>query len=171
MFGTVLLLAIIASTVAQSVDSTGKGIIPFSSAGFALVKGKDICNLQGKFYVGTGVDLDRKKEHAVQYLTRDGISAVFLLSRPTLRCGVVDAVLDLTPLIQSGENAEFKCYTDQEGGTTWGKWGHIVGLANNQQGRKRFVTARLAWRVNTRQKRFEQIVGKKVTCDTSGYTD
>ena len=115
--------------------------------------------------------LDHKKEHAVQYRERDGIIAVFLLSRPTLHCGVVDAALDLTPLIRKGEAVEFKCYTDREGGTTWGKWGHVVGLADNQGGRKRFVTARLAWRVNINEKRFEEMKGEAVRCDTSGSTD
>lgn len=131
----------------------------------------DICNLEGEFPKQLGVYLDRSKEYAVQYRERDSIIAVFLLSRPTLRCGVVDAVLDLTPLIETDETLEFKCYTGKEGGTTWGKWGHVVGLANNQHGKKRFVRARLAWRVNVKEKRFEEIKGEKVECDTAGYTD
>ena len=78
--------------------------------------------------------------------------------------------MNLTLLIKSRETAEFKCHTDTEGGETWKKWGHVIGLANNQQGRKRFVTARLAWRVNVIEKRFDPIK-KPVRCDTSGYED
>lgn len=155
--------AALAQTTTQSV--------PFTPAGISLLKGKNICNLEGEFPEQLGVYLDHRKEHAVQYRERDGITAVFLLSRPTLHCGVVDAALDLTPLIRKGEALEFKCYTDREGGTTWGKWGHVVGLADNQGGRKRFVTARLAWRVNITEKRFEEMKGETVRCDTGGYTD
>lgn len=115
--------------------------------------------------------LDFAKEHAVQYRERDGIIAIFLLSKPTLHCGIVEAGLDLTPVIRKGETVEFKCYTNHEGGTTWGKWGHIVGLANNHAGQKRFVKARLGWRVNIINKRFDPIMGEAVRCDTSGYAD
>ena len=147
------------------------GEVPFTPAGIASLKGKDVCNLEGEFPEQSGVYLDLRKEHAVQYRERDGVIAVFLLSSPTLRCGVVDASLDLTSLIRKGETVEFKCYTNREGGTVWGKWGHIVGLADNQRGLKRFVTAHLAWRVNIKEKRFEQLKDKVVHCDTSGYAD
>ena len=80
-------------------------------------------------------------------------------------------IVSLTPLIKSGESPEFKCHTDIEGGSTWTKWGHVIGIANNQRGRKRFVTARFAWRVNIPEKRFEPIRKKPVRCDTSGYED
>jgi hypothetical protein len=29
----------------------------------------------------------------------------------------------------------------------------------------------MAWRVNVKKKRFEEIKGEKVVCDISGYTD
>jgi|GEM_PF-3677033 len=97
---------------------------------------------------------------------------VFLLGKPLLgRCGIVNAVLDLTSVVNTDESVEFKCYTNNEGGTTWKKWGHIVGLANNENGKKRYVKARLAWRVNVKEKRFETIENKVVTCDTTGYGD
>jgi hypothetical protein len=122
-------------------------------------------------YSQAGVYLDGRKEHAVKYLERDGTTVVFLLGKPLSdNCGIVDAFVDLTPLIKSGENAEFKCHTDTEGGATWKKWGHVIGLANNQRGRMRFATARLAWRVNVNQKRFDPIK-KPVHYDTSGYED
>lgn len=147
------------------------GEIPFTPEGIASLIGKDVCDLEGEFPNQLGVTLDRCEEHAVQYRERDGVIAVFLLNRPTLRCGVVDAVLNLTPLIKPGESPEFKCYTNDEGGTTWRKWGHVIGLANNEHGKKRFVRARLAWRVNIKEKRFEQIISEKVECDTSGYAN
>jgi len=140
----------------------GEDRIPFTPEGFASLKGKDVCSLEGEFPNELGVDLDRRKEHAVQYRERGGIIAIFLLSRPTPRCGVVDAVLDLTPLLKTGESPEFKCYTRHEGGTTWGKWGHVIGIANNQRGSKRFVRARLAWRVNLKEMRFEEIKDERV---------
>lgn len=113
--------------------------------------------------------LDLHKQHAVQYRERGGIIAVFLLSKPTAQYGLVDAVLDLTPLIKTGESPEFKCYTNHEGGTTWGKWGHVIGLADNESGKRRFAGARLAWRVNIEKKRFEEI-SEKTQCDTSGFS-
>jgi hypothetical protein len=169
---TLIVLTVGASALSQQGNVAGKHNIPFSSVTLPSLTGKNICDLQGEFYERVGVYLDGKKENALQYLLRDGTHAVFLLGRPlTDRCRIVEAVLDVTAVIKEGETAEFKCYTGQEGGTTWAKWGHVIGLANNQQGRKRFVTARLAWRVNVQQKRFEQITGKRVTCDTTGYTD
>ena len=116
--------------------------VPFTSAGIASLRGKDICELQGQFPKQLGVYLDHRKEHAVQYRERDGVIALFLLAKPSsTNCGIVDAVLDLTPLIKVGETPEFKCYADHEGGTTAGKWGHVVGLADNQRGTKRVVKA------------------------------
>jgi hypothetical protein len=151
--------------------SRGQTRVPFTPSGISSLTGKDICSLDGEFPKQLGVYLDVGKEHAVQYREREGVVAVFLLSKPTLHCGTVDAGLDLTRLIRKGETVEFKCYTKREGGTTWGKWGHIVGLANNDEGRERLVTARMAWRVNINGKRFEAIKGETVHCDTSGYTD
>lgn len=164
-------LLIIVGTLLIPFASANGGDIPFTSAGIATLSGKNICDLQGEFPVGVAVYLEHRKQHALDYRERDGVYAVFLLSRPSANCGLVDAVLDLTPLIKAGESMEFKCYTDHEGGTTWGKWGHIIGIANNQNGRKRFVRARMAWRVNIKKKRFEEIKGEKVECDTSGYSD
>lgn len=124
--------------------------------------------------------LDHAKRNLVEYMERDGVVGAFLLrnptlvfrsNQPTLTCGVVDASLDLTHVIQKSESLIFKCYTAHEGGTTWEKWGHIVGLADNDNGRKRFVKARLAWRVYVKEKRFEEIKWESVTCDTSGYAD
>ena len=124
--------------------------------------------------------LDLAKRHLVDYMERDGVVGVFLLSKPTLvfrsnkptlTCGTVDASLDLTHLIRKNETLAFKCYTAHEGGTTWGKWGHVIGLADNENGAKRFVKARLAWRVDVKVKHFDEIRSQSVTCDTSGYTD
>lgn len=164
-------LLTIVGTLSISFAFANGGDLPFTSAGIALLKGKNICDLQGEFPVGVAVFLDHQKKHTLDYRERDGVSAVFLLSKPSVNCGLVDAVLDLTPLIKTGETLEFKCYTSKEGGTTWGKWGHVIGLANNQQGKKRFVRARLSWRVNLKEKRFEEIKGEKVECDTAGYAD
>ena len=47
--------------------------------------------------------------------------------------------------------------------------GHVVGLADNDQGNKRFVTARLAWRINTKENQFEEIIGEPVSSDTTVY--
>jgi hypothetical protein len=143
--------------------------VPFTPEGIASLEGKDVCNLQGVFNHQLSVYLDRRKEHAVDCRERDGIIALFLLSKPTIECGVVDAALNLTPLIKKNETVQFKCYTAHEGGTTWGKLGHVIGLADNKGGTKRFVGARLAWRVNVKEKRFEEIKGEKVVCDTAGY--
>jgi hypothetical protein len=147
------------------------GEVPFTHEGIVSLKGKNICDLQGEFPVGYGVYLNHQKRYVLDYRERDGVYTVFLLSKPSTNCGLVEAVLDLTPLVKTGENIEFKCYTRHEGGTTWGKWGHVIGLANNQHGMKRFVRARIAWRVNIKKKRFEEIKDEKVECDTSGYTD
>jgi hypothetical protein len=144
--------------------------VPFTSDGIASLTAKNICQLQGEFPKTDGVYLDHRKQHVVQYRERDGVVVIFLLSKPSSRnCGIVEASVNLTPLVKRGESVEFKCYSGSEGGTTWGRWGHIVGLADNHGGKKRFVRARLAWRVDLAEKRFEPITGKKVTCDTSGY--
>jgi hypothetical protein len=148
------------------------GDIPFTHAGIASIEGKDICQFKGDFPSKVGVYLDGRKDHVVKYLERDGMMVLFLLGKSlSENCGIVEATLDLTPLMKKGETAEFKCYTDTEGGITWNKWGHVVGLADNQGGRRRFVSARMAWRVNIPEKRFELIRKKTVQCDTSGYTD
>src|SRR6267143_5375428 len=144
---------------------------PFTAKGIRSIVEKNVCDFQGEFPEQDGVYLDGRKENAVHYQQREGIVAVFLLSRPNGRCGVVDAALDLTPLVRKGETVEFKCYTAHEGGTTWGKWGHVIGLADNENGLKRFVRARLAWRVDVKEKRFEELKGQPVTCDTNGYAD
>jgi hypothetical protein len=148
------------------------GEVPFTSRGIATLPGKNICDLQGQFPAGVAVYLDYQKEHLIDYRERNGIHAAFLLGKPlSPDCGIVDAVLDLTEIRRKGEHLEFKCYTNHEGGTTWGKWGHIIGLADNEDGHKRFVKARLAWRVNIEKKRFEEIKNSVVRCDTSGYTN
>lgn len=154
----------------SSVGQTSSGI-PFTPAGIRSMNGKNICDFQGKFLYASDVYLDRARSYSVDYRERDGVFAVFLLSKPTGHCGIVDAALDLTHLIRKGEGIEFKCYTRQEGGTTWGKWGHVVGLADNHNGQERFAHARLAWRVDIKEKRFEGLEGQPVTCDTSGYED
>jgi hypothetical protein len=112
--------------------------------------------------------LDDKKEHSVEYRERDGVIALFLLgeSQPPKYCGIVDAVLDLTPLIRKGEDPLFKCHVNSEGRT---RWGHVVGLGDNHRGHKRFLVPRFAWRVNAKEKCFEEIRGDPVTCDASGY--
>ena len=165
----VSILGLLLSVGAALGDTSSR--IPFTAAGIRSITGKNVCDFQGEFPEQDGVYLDGQKNILVHYQQRHGVIAVFLLSRPTGRCGVVDAALDLTPLIRKGESVEFKCYTAHEGGTTWEKWGHVIGLADNNNGLKRFVKARLAWRVNTKEKRFEPLEGQSVTCDTSGYTD
>ena len=155
--------------------------IPFTRAGIHSIVGNNLCDFQGEGWQDTyGVYLDHAKRHSVDYRERDGVVGVFLLSRPTLvfrsgkstlTCGVVDASLDLTHVIRKDEMIAFKCYTAHEGGTTWGKWGHIVGLADNDNGQKRFVKARLAWRVDIHGRRFQELKGQSVTCDTSGFGD
>ncbi|MFI5126967.1 MAG: hypothetical protein WBE21_12020 [Candidatus Acidiferrales bacterium] len=150
------------------------GTIPFTSAGIRSIVGKNVCQFEGaKFLAGVGVALDLGKQYAVEDRENDNDSVVgvFLIQKPTLRCGIVDASLDLTRLARKGEAPEFKCYTAHEGGTTWPKWGHIIGLADNDNGLKRFVKARLAWRVDVKEKRFEELKGQSVTCDTAGYDD
>jgi hypothetical protein len=145
--------------------------IPFTGAGIQSVVGHDVCAFEGDFPNQFGVDLDRSKEYAVQYRERDGRVAVFLLRNPSARCGVVVASLDLTSMIHAGETVEFKCYTSREGGTVLGKWGQIVGLGDNENGKNRFARARLAWKVDLKEKRFVEIASQTVTCDTSGYSN
>ncbi len=72
--------------------------IPFTPEGIRSITGKNLCDFSGDFSERFGVYLDGRKDNSVDYRERDGVSAVFLLSVPTDRCGVVDAVLDLTPL-------------------------------------------------------------------------
>jgi hypothetical protein len=151
-------------------DQTTNGI-PFTPEGIRSITGKDVCDFSGQFPEQFGVYLDGKKDNVVHYQQRDGVIAVFLLSKPSGRCGLVDAVIELTPLVRKGENVEFKCYTAHEGGSTPGKWGHVIGLADNKNGLRRFVKARLAWRVNTQERQFQELKGQSVTCDTSGYVD
>jgi len=154
--------------VARGQTTSG---IPFTPEGIRSITGKDVCDFSGQFPEQFGVYLDGRKDNAVHYQQRDGLIAVFLLSKPTGRCGLVDAVLDLTPLVRKGENVEFKCYTAREGGTAPSKWGHVIGLADNKNGLRRFVRARLSWRVNTQERQFQELKGQSVTCDTSGYAD
>ena len=168
------------------VGASGQPVhkIPFTVAGIYSIVGKDVCDFQGaespEEWQTYGVYLDRAKRYSVDYKERDGVAAVFLLSKPnlvfrpnkaTLTCGIVDASLDLTQVIQKDETFAFKCYTAHEGGTTWGKWGHVIGLADNDNGLKRIVKARLAWRVDIKEERFEELKGQSVTCDTSGFGD
>ena len=75
-------------------------------------------------------------------------------------------MLDLTTLRKKGEEPEFKCHVNSEGRT---RWGHVVGLADNHRGQKRFVVPRFAWRVNVKEKRFDEIKGEPMSCDASGY--
>jgi hypothetical protein len=166
-YNGLLALVVGLSSVCTVMGQTG-GDIPFSSAGIGLLPGQDICQLQGEFPKQFGLYLDDKKEHSVEYRERDGVIALFLLeeSLPPKYCGIVDAAVDLTPLIRKGEDPLFKCHVNSEGRT---RWGHVVGLGDNQRGHKRFVVPRLAWRVNTKEKRFDEIKGEAVTCDASGY--
>jgi hypothetical protein len=157
-------------SIGAALGQTASGV-PFTAAGIRSITGKNVCDFQGKFPDQFGVYLDGRKDNAVHYQQRDGVMALFLLAKPTGRCGVVDAVLDLTPLVRKNENIEFKCYSAREGGTTSKEWGHVIGLADNKNGRRRLVKARLAWRVNIEEKRFEDLEGQSVTCDTSGYAD
>ena len=147
-------------------QANGQGV-PFTSAGIASLPGNDVCSLQGEFPNQFGLYLDDKKEHSVQYRERHGVIALFLLgeSQTPQYCGIVDAVLDLTPIIRKGEEPLFKCHVNSEGRT---RWGRVVGLGDNQRGHKRFLTPRLAWRVNTKEKHFEML-REPVTCDASGY--
>jgi hypothetical protein len=145
--------------------------VPFTPQGINSILGRNICDFQGEFPERFGVYLDRAKQYSVDYRARHGVVAVFLLRKPTSHCGIVDAALELTHQIRKGESVEFKCCTAHEGGTTWGEWGHVIGLADNENGLKRFVRPRLAWRVDIKKRRFERITGQPVTCDTSGYAD
>lgn len=154
-----------------TLGQTSSSKVPFTAAGIRSMPGKNICDFQGQFLYASGVYLNQARGYSLDYRERDGILAVFLLSKPTDHCGIVDAALDLTALVRKDENIEFKCYTAHEGGTTSANWGHIIGLADNENGSKRFVRARLAWRVNIKEERFEELKGKIVTCDTSGYAD
>ena len=165
------LFLLIGALLPLCAASQTTGRIPFTSAGIRSIPGQDVCDFHGQFLYASGVYLDGAKNYSVDYRERDGIFAVFLLSKPTDHCGIVDAALDLTPVIRKGESIEFKCYTAREGGTTWSKWGHVIGLADNHAGLKRFARARLAWRVDVKEKRFEELTGQSVTCDTSGYAD
>jgi hypothetical protein len=163
-----ILGVVLSICVARGETTNG---IPFTPEGIRSITGKDVCDFSGQFPEQDGVYLNGRKDNLVHYQQRDGVIAVFLLSKPTGRCGVVDAALDLTPLVRKGESIEFKCYTAHEGGTTLKNWGHVIGLADNENGRKRFVRARVAWRVNIQARQFEELKGQSVTCDTSGYAD
>ena len=163
-----LMLACVLPFVCTGLCQTTSQGLPFTSTGIVSLPGHDICTLQGEFPNQFGLYLDDKKEHAVQYRERDGFIAVFLLedSLPPRYCGTVDAALDLTALRKKGEDPLFKCHVDSEGRT---RWGRVIGLGNNLRGHKRFLSPRLAWRVNTKEKRFDAITGEPVSCDASGY--
>ena len=154
----VLLLGVVLSFACVASRQMSVQSVPFTSAGIASLPGRDICTLQDDFPKQFGVYLDDKKEHSVEYRERDGVIALFLLeeSLPPKYCGVVDTTLDLTSLRKGKEIPLFKCHVDSEGRT---RWGHVVGLGDNQQGHRRFLFPRLAWRVNTKEKRFDQITG------------
>jgi hypothetical protein len=162
------ILGLAVLSVFGAVGRTTEGDIPFSPAGISSLPGKDICNLRGEFPKQFGVYLDDEKKHSVEYRERDGVIALFLLeeSLPPKYCGVVDAVLDLTSLRKADEAPLFKCHVNAEGRT---RWGHVIALGDNQRGHKRFLSPRLAWRVNTKEKRFDQIKEGAVSCDASGY--
>lgn len=164
--GSLGILGIVLITAARCF-ATSPGV-PFTSEGIASLPGKDICTLQGKFSTVAGRSLDAKWEHSVEYRYRDGVIALFLLGKsgPPTYCGIVDAVVDLTPLIKSREVPYFKCHIDSAGPIRWGK---VVGLADNHAGKRRFVKARLAWKVDAKERRFEQLKEGRVSCDTSGY--
>jgi hypothetical protein len=173
MIGGHMIIRILSIALLLPISAIGQTPkrIPFDTDGIRSIIGKNLCDFQGEFPEQSGVYLDGKMENAVHYQQQNGIIAVFLLNNPSGRCGMVDAALDLTPLIRKGETLEFKCYTANEGGTTWEKWGHLIGMANNQGGRKRFVKPRLAWRVDIKGKHFEKVTDRRVTCDTSGYAN
>lgn len=183
-FKQVSILLCLLSTIfllsANRAFGQSDGTIPFTPASIRSIVGRNICDFHGEFRYTGGVYLDFAKTYSVDYRERDGIAGVFLLNRPTLvfrsgkptlSCGLVDAALDLTRLIRKSEDVEFKCYTAHFGGTTWGKWGYVVGLADNDNGLKRFVRARRAWKVDVLERRFEELKGQPVTCDTTGYDD
>lgn len=46
-----------------------------------------------------------------------------------------------------------------------------MGPHNRSGSLKRFAKARLAWRVNVKESRFQELSGESVTWDTSGYAD
>ena len=166
---TQLIVSSLASLlVSVGLAQTAQQKVPFSSAGISSVVGHDVCSLEGEFPQQFGLYLDDKKEYAVQYMERGGVIAVFLLenSPPPRYCGIVDAALDLTPLRKKGEDPLFKCHVNSEGRT---RWGRVVGLGDNQRGHKRFLVPRLAWRVNTKEKRFDEVKNEPVSCDASGY--
>ena len=167
--GVVLLLGVALPFVgAASSGQTNGRSVPFTSAGITSLPGRDICDLQGEFPKQFGVYLDDKKEHSIEYRERDDVIAVFLLEKslPPKYCGIVDSTLDLTSLRKGEEIPLFKCHVNSEGRT---RWGHVVGLGDNRRGHKRFVSPRLAWRVNVTEKRFDEIKGEPVSCDASGY--
>ena len=164
-----LVLVFLLFQLCAAAQTTGE--LPFTPAEIRSIAGKNVCDFQGEFPEQGGVYLDGKKSNAVHYQQRNSVIALFLLSRPTDRCGVIVAAVDLTSLVREGEAVEFKCYSAHEGGTTWAGWGHVIGLADNDSGRKRYVKARLAWRVNVERSRFESLTGQSVTCDTSGYAN
>ena len=135
----VLFLGIALSFACGAPGQTNVQDIPFTSAGIASLPGRDICNLQGEFPKQFGVYLDNKKEHSVEYRERDGVIALFLLeqSLPPKYCGIVAATLDLTSLRKDEEVPLFKCHVNNEGRT---RWGHVVGLGDNQHGHRRFLS-------------------------------
>jgi hypothetical protein len=166
-------LFVVVATVLCAACASGQttGEIPFSSAGIRSLPGKDICSLQGEFPKRFGVYLGGGEQYSVAYRERDGVIALFLLEKsPSTapNCGIVHAVLDLTNLRRGSEVPEFKCHVNSEGRT---RWGHVVGLGDNRAGTERYITPRLAWRVDITGKRFEEIKGQPVTCDTTGYTE
>lgn len=168
MQNCLIALVLVLPFVCTGLRQTTSQGVPFTSTGIASLPGHDICSLQGEFPDQFGLYLDDKKEYAVQYRERNKFIAVFLLenSLPPDYCGTVDAALDLTPLRKKGEDPLFKCHVNSEGRT---RWGRVIGLDNNQRGHKRFLSPRLAWRVNTKEKRFDAIKGETVSCDASGY--
>jgi hypothetical protein len=143
------------------VGVASSGDVSLSESGLASLQGKARCLQKRDF----AFQIDEKRGSALVQVDSD---AVLLLANahPPEYCGRVEAILDLTRLARQGEIAYFKSRIESKGHT---RWGRVIGLGNNHQGKKRFITARLAWRVNIKERRFADIEGQRVTCDTTGF--
>ncbi|WP_157646048.1 hypothetical protein [Burkholderia ubonensis] len=148
-------------------ERTMAGSMPFNMDGIEKIKGKSICDFSGAFYKKLGVVVGGKGDYSVEYLARDGYTGIFLLkggASPDY-CGTV---LDSRVVIS--KNPEdvvlFKCGIE---GEPYKGWGYVVGTGDNHQGHLRYVSASMAWRVDTRHGRFFEIKDRKVICDATGY--
>lgn len=143
--------------------------LPFASSAAAPSEGKLLSESSCDVREGPGTGmfhrpLNDPSLHALEYRKLGRRQVVLLLSHDHDGCGEIVAALWL-PRHRRGESIEFECGRK---GAALDPAAHVIGLANNDKGRRKFAAARMAWKVDLDQNSFSRITGR-VVCDTSGY--